>query len=641
MSPPKWATEVQLLWLKAFVPKFREHQAKATVRAFWPFIRQKWFSEFPEWNVVFGPERTPESLTLEEKELYALAVGRRKKQLYNWFNNYQGDLGRKALQVKPLSAYLLKMCLQPRGHRALQLSEFYSQTFYAARVKWFVDTEIAACIARGEKPNTIAIVKRVTRERFESETDDFKDYVHAMWVSSREESAIDADDDDEEPEPTPESYEESISDLPAIVNQLLAELASRTGWTFMMACGGPQPSDGGALRCISMHAGPLGEGGCNYAAATPDFEKTTIKPLMNFMKGVYPRSVRDSRALGIPEAVLPNHPGAVPPSEEYNESNIEQAVPMDMSADMPALELDTISEGHNGDIFEGLLLIPGSADVSYPEPTSRPIDPSAMHSSAPAQQVPVYPPSVHPSSVHLPPAHPSSVTFDSHPQLMGATMVSSAASSVSHQDSVQQSMAINPSELPPGMHLAHFDIPDATATATSGLDLSSNDLESTYDFCDVDLDLNFDLDSSYDMLSDFDNLMDTFSAHEGLLGEFRLPLAQVPSGEAEIHPVTHGYSAVVSAERANADTLAPSDTVLTVAQPSKGSDVSLVHLPDSLSQSTTQGRPRRNIRAPLRRDEEISLAPKARGSYKRALDTNKESDFAGPECQQGEKRRKM
>ncbi|EMD36393.1 hypothetical protein CERSUDRAFT_74373 [Gelatoporia subvermispora B] len=524
MAPPKWATEVQLLWLRSHVPMFREHQANGTVRAFWPFIRHEWFSSFPEWSVVFGPEsdRTPDNLTQGERVVYAGAIELRKRQIYNWYNNYQGDLGRRAMQVRPLSAWLLKMCLRPRGQRAPQLVEYYSQHYYDSRVKPFVQDELKACLARGERPNRIAVIKRVTRERFEKETDEFRDYIRAMRDAGREAQANTTDAAGmPRPTPTPEGYQECIDDVPAITTQLLEELVYQTGWTYMLVAGGLQPSDGGALRSISIHAGSTGESGVNYGDSNPDFHKVTVKPFMARLKTVYPKSVRESRALGhttadadttsdadsepdAEQSVLPDSVPVVPLVSSNRELGLpEQA----SSADTPSVSNTSVTSANQYPrAFEGLLRMPPELDI-------------ADSSSSPAHPSMVYPP-----SEHLPPAAfiSGSVGMEAT-----ATTLTAPAPVPCLSSSAQSHASVNPTQLPSGTHLAQFDVSNATDFS---FNLTPSDIENIFDFVHVDADTLSSLDGlsefgdpGYDALSDFEELLqdfnieENFSIQEGLL----------------------------------------------------------------------------------------------------------------------------
>ncbi|EMD37243.1 hypothetical protein CERSUDRAFT_123247 [Gelatoporia subvermispora B] len=300
MPPLKWANKEQVGWLEARIPDFRAHQADRNVPKFWPCVYNAWFAQFPEWDAVFGDDPPTLPLTQEQQDRYGAAILKRRQRIYNWFNNYQGDHGRKAMQIRPLTTYMVDTCLKPRGQRILQLSEYYSQAFYRDKLREDVNAEVASCLVRGEKPCRISIAKRLAREGFENESDEVKQQIIAQRDQDMEFNVSlkgkSKDSNTFEASPTPESYQRCIDDMPTIVRQLITELARRTGWCFTVWAGGPQPSNGGTVESITMHSGS-GEAGHDFGQANPLLKKIAIKPYLAFLKSVYPKRVCDARAL--------------------------------------------------------------------------------------------------------------------------------------------------------------------------------------------------------------------------------------------------------------------------------------------------------------------------------------------------------
>lgn len=112
------------------------------------------------------------------------------------------------MRTKPLSAWLVDMCMKRRGHRCLQLVEHYSRQYYDTKVQPLVQAELLALEERGEPvPSRLSIVKRVTRETFESESDEIKEEIQALRDAERMALANAIDDIEEEEFATPESYQ--------------------------------------------------------------------------------------------------------------------------------------------------------------------------------------------------------------------------------------------------------------------------------------------------------------------------------------------------------------------------------------------------------------------------------------------------
>ncbi|EMD30814.1 hypothetical protein CERSUDRAFT_100966 [Gelatoporia subvermispora B] len=306
MPPPKKSTPEQLEFLISLVPLFRQYQQKKMPRLFFPLAETQWFDRWPEWKQLFDGDVMPVLTEAETKE-YQTAIFERKQRLKNWFNNYKGDLGRKAMRTKPLSAWLVDMVTRPRGQRAPQLAELYSHHYYTTKVQPVVRAYVQSRLEAGETiEGYLSIVKRLTRECFENETDEIKNEIEAMREIERSALAMALEDEEHEQSNTPESYKRSLDDFPAVIRQLIAELHRRTGWCITVMAGGPDPSDGGAIRVMSVHAG-VGESGHNYAKADPNFSSTSMNSFIRFVKSVFPKEIRITRALGYvppPSAVL-------------------------------------------------------------------------------------------------------------------------------------------------------------------------------------------------------------------------------------------------------------------------------------------------------------------------------------------------
>ncbi|EMD34959.1 hypothetical protein CERSUDRAFT_96874 [Gelatoporia subvermispora B] len=273
MPPPKKSTPEQLEFLISLVPLFRQYQQKKMPRLFFPLAETQWFDRWPEWKQLFDSNVMPVLTEAETKE-YQTAISERKQRLKDWFNNYKGDLGRKTMRTKPLSAWLVNM-VQPVVHAYVQSRLETGETI----------------------ESYLSIVKRLTRECFENETDEIKNEIEAMREIERSALAMVLEDEEQEQSNTLESYKRSLDDFPAVVSQLIAELHRQTGWCITIMAGGPDPSDGGAICVMSGHA-RVGESGHNYTKADPNFSSMSINLFIRFVKSVFPKEICITRALG-------------------------------------------------------------------------------------------------------------------------------------------------------------------------------------------------------------------------------------------------------------------------------------------------------------------------------------------------------
>lgn len=77
-----------------------------------------------------------------------------------------------------------------------------------------------------------------------------------------------------------------IKNLPKVLNSVVSELSTRTGWSFLILAGGPEPSNGGKIRTVSMYEGRRSLGH-TFAKSHPTFEDDYVKPFTNFLKQAY------------------------------------------------------------------------------------------------------------------------------------------------------------------------------------------------------------------------------------------------------------------------------------------------------------------------------------------------------------------
>jgi len=109
MAPRNWATSEQLHFLRGYIPIFVEYTAKENQSKFWPRLNEAWFSRWPELDVLVKENKLPPQastsdpdapdspdretpryqLTIEERELYGMAIQTRKQVSVHLLN---GDI---------------------------------------------------------------------------------------------------------------------------------------------------------------------------------------------------------------------------------------------------------------------------------------------------------------------------------------------------------------------------------------------------------------------------------------------------------------------------------------------------------------------------------------------------------------------
>lgn len=73
---------------------------------------------------------------------------------------------------------------------------------------------------------------------------------------------------------------------PVLIKQFLAGLAQRTGWSYTVLGGGPEPANGGKIRTIAVHEGQ-DKFGQIFSVAYPDFYEKVLTPFNHFMFNIY------------------------------------------------------------------------------------------------------------------------------------------------------------------------------------------------------------------------------------------------------------------------------------------------------------------------------------------------------------------
>lgn len=78
----------------------------------------------------------------------------------------------------------------------------------------------------------------------------------------------------------------AIEALPQMAHDFMQQVKKMTGWSLTMACGGPDPRQNGDITTMSIHS-------CtnmynqSYAKATPDFQRTVLKPFSEYLHTVF------------------------------------------------------------------------------------------------------------------------------------------------------------------------------------------------------------------------------------------------------------------------------------------------------------------------------------------------------------------
>ncbi|KAF7967194.1 hypothetical protein HWV62_35596 [Athelia sp. TMB] len=376
MAGAEWTTLIQRVFLAVWLPKFLEACAKNSQPKFWPPFFEAWFQqnrstmaklpnlEDTELNEAepgdedSGPKAeklrklvirlrkmTPEARVAWQVKaglaadkdvrfdfdylLYVLTDTTILQRLQTWFRWRLSKLtiDRKATGTLKTGAILKKFLHGKNPTRLHTLVQKYSTLYYPERVAPLVAIEIGLMDHAPTSTDYLLICKRITKETWEAEDEEtIVKVVAALDADKAAKTAQDKMVDDAKR--TASQYQQAIVDLPAVLKALFDELNLKTGWSFMVLMGGPYPEDGGSIQTASHHVG-LSPMGNNFEQAYPEFQDKIVGPYYEFLRLVYPKDIRLSRALGSESGVVVKSPS--PPSFDGDVAHI------------PAIEVDDVS----------------------------------------------------------------------------------------------------------------------------------------------------------------------------------------------------------------------------------------------------------------------------------------------------------
>ncbi|TFK77868.1 hypothetical protein K466DRAFT_571206, partial [Polyporus arcularius HHB13444] len=275
--------------------------------------------------------------------------------------------------------------------RAPQGREVFCRLFYDDEHEAAVQEELkGAADDLGRKltrAETMAISRAHVDLTFKAASDDMKAQVAARVAAEKESLLAASRTDDLDREPTPEEYQAAIDAGPSVFEDMLTPAVKAHGWVFALVGAGPCPEEGGEIRSYAVHFGQ-NQSGHTLPQVMPDFREKFVKPLIQFAKGVFPREVRDRRALRPVSEDMETNAG---PSATQSSTAASSS---QLAAVTSALEATIISDSANQPTAALSLLavpatIPGPLAASSHQNASTSHVPMELDSSATNGDVPM------------------------------------------------------------------------------------------------------------------------------------------------------------------------------------------------------------------------------------------------------------
>ncbi|KAG9222040.1 hypothetical protein CCMSSC00406_0008025 [Pleurotus cornucopiae] len=213
-------------------------------------------------------------------------------------------------------------------------------------------TKIAANLEADMKakkaPRTdfLKYLRKHTKATLRLETPEMKKVVQAEYERRRAQVEESRKMAKNEVPHTPSSYNTEIEAIPLHFQAFAFELAARTGWSFTLLAGGPDPSDGGCINTAVVHFGEDMDG--NSYGKSALYPKDHLTPFANFLQTVYTQEQCDARALDrTPKASLVSRPEINPLSANLNLASITEPagiLPPNLLVCKPIEGVDNTSE---------------------------------------------------------------------------------------------------------------------------------------------------------------------------------------------------------------------------------------------------------------------------------------------------------
>ncbi|KAH7909549.1 hypothetical protein BJ138DRAFT_1114870 [Hygrophoropsis aurantiaca] len=297
----KWATAEQEIWLKAyFIEKYKPCMPSKNYTAFWPQYFKAWADKWPERTLCTELKDKPvdEALTKAENAILAAALEKRQEQLINKMRWLAGKGTRSRTLLSGKNAGLIgPLASLSKGTRAPQAREIFTKlevdgkNEYGETIRSRLEVRIEE---EGLKGNRAAIMKtrqEITKQVYDEAGDDVK----ALVASKKAELTHDAHERKKaiklsKAARSSEDIQKSIDVMPTALGKILMDLHELTGWSYTVLAGGPDPSNEGRLRSLTVHVGN-NEAGKDFGSALVGFKEKIVKPFDMFLRTTYPTDI--------------------------------------------------------------------------------------------------------------------------------------------------------------------------------------------------------------------------------------------------------------------------------------------------------------------------------------------------------------
>ncbi|KDQ29896.1 hypothetical protein PLEOSDRAFT_167688 [Pleurotus ostreatus PC15] len=276
MAPPSKVTVEQKAYLTGLLDQFLEAQKHGRLDKFWPMLSKGWFEQWPAHEDTEIADEDERKRELRER------LSKRQVYLKRWYHN-RTALKTRGSHVKPLVVQPVKIPRRP------QLVQLYIKKYYKSKIRPLIYAQVPAG-GKLTRTEFLAALHDIAPKALEKESDEVKREITDLY------EAMHHGKEGTEDEATPAMYAAAITELPRQFAAIGQELARRTGWSFTLLAGGPDPINGGRLNSIGIHLGE-NSAGLSFGKANPHFSNSVLNPYAEFLSTVYTQAECDARSL--------------------------------------------------------------------------------------------------------------------------------------------------------------------------------------------------------------------------------------------------------------------------------------------------------------------------------------------------------
>ncbi|TFK59935.1 hypothetical protein BDN72DRAFT_905402 [Pluteus cervinus] len=295
--PATWTTNEQKAWLFTKVPGFVEARGRSRSTAYAKGVHKAFSDIWPEVDPPPTPTHSPTEdgkpgsvapLFPEDDEvLRALRLKRGK--ILAWLQRNSTQRGRMANRA-------VKHLMNVHGvkrRRTYQPGEVYNK-LYPTRVAAVYEDRKVEGMTRGQRLN---LIKKISDELLEEETEDVQEEVANEQVKRREELNKTFDDSDVEAAMDELTRQEYIDGLPELLNCVLKDVGKYCpDWGFLILAAGPMPKANHSTHVFDLYNGPKTIEGYTFPDAHENFDARVRVPFGKFVREEHDKTSKRDRA---------------------------------------------------------------------------------------------------------------------------------------------------------------------------------------------------------------------------------------------------------------------------------------------------------------------------------------------------------